>query len=237
MFKKTALIPLVVPLCFGAVPGCAAHSEQRDTMYPAAAAADEQALIDAATTTVRSMRESGRFPAFDHVESEARGVLIFPNTTKAALVFGGEGGKGVLLTRNYAGVWSAPAFYGIGAGSVGFQVGYQRASIVLFLMNEGTVVSAVDRGLKLGADATIAAGTIGDSGRAVTANTATDVVEFVDAGGLFAGVSVNGAIIGPREASNRRYYGPRATTHGIVMDRSFEHPATYDLRRALADIK
>lgn len=206
-------------------------------MYPAAAVAEEQALIDAATMTVRSMRESGRFPAFDDFASRARGVLIFPNTVKAALVFGGEGGKGVLLSRNYAGIWSAPAFYGIGAGSVGFQVGYQRASVVLFLMNEGTVESLVEHGLKLGADATIAAGTIGDSGRAVRGNIAADVVEFVDAGGVFAGVSLDGAIVGAREASNRRYYGNGATTHGIVLDRSFEHPATHDLRRALANIK
>jgi lipid-binding SYLF domain-containing protein len=180
------------------------------------------------------MRRSGNFPTFDYYASRARGVLIFPNVVKAAFVFGGEGGKGVLLARGADGSWSAPAFYGLGAGSIGFQIGYQRANVVLFLMNEDTLMSVINRGLTLGADATVAAGTVGSSGRSAAANLASDVVQLADAGGLFAGVSLDGAVVAAREGDNDRYYGSDASTISIVFDRRFDHAGAAVLRQALS---
>jgi lipid-binding SYLF domain-containing protein len=179
------------------------------------------------------MRQNPDFRGFDYFAARARGILIFPQTIKAAFLVGGEGGKGVLLARNADGSWSPPAFYGIGSGSVGLQVGYQKATIVLFLMNERTLMSVIDRGLTLGADASVAAGTVGDTGRSINATTSSDVVQLVDAGGLFAGVSLNGAVISARTRANHLYYGPGATTTGIVIDRLYEHPASRTLRDAL----
>lgn len=206
-------------------------------MSPAAAVSEEQGLVDATASVVRSMRTHGHFPSFDEYASHARAVLIFPNVVKAAFVVGGEGGKGVLLVHNADGSWSAPAFYGIGAGSFGLQFGYERAAIVLFLMRDETLASVIDRGLTLGADASVAAGTVGESGHAVGTKAAPDVIQQVDVGGVFAGVSLDGAVVSSRERANVHYYGPGAATRSVLFERRFDQPGTERLRASLAGSK
>jgi SH3 domain-containing YSC84-like protein 1 len=222
--RKVALLAALI------ASGC----NGREALSPASGVSAEQRLIDRSAEAVSAMRDDPDFPQLDAYLAQARGVLIFPRMIKAALVLGGEGGNGVLLARAPDGAWSAPAFYSIGAGSVGFQLGYQQASVVLLLMNDSTLLSVIDGGLKLGADATIAAGTLGDAGQARHASASADIVQFVDVGGVFAGVSLDGAVIKERESFNRRYYGSHATAHGILIRRSFEAPGVDVIRNALA---
>lgn len=216
------------------ISACSNRAQQREPLLPASGVSEEQRVVDGAARVVRSMRASGNFPSFDHYASHARGVLIFPSVLKAALVLGGEGGKGVLLAHYEDGSWSAPAFYGIGAGSVGLQLGYERASVVLFLMRDETLVSVIDHGLTTGAHASVAAGTVGKSGHAVGATTAPDVIQQVDVGGLFAGVSLDGAVVSARDRDDLHYYGLGASTTTIIVDRRFDQPGTQQLRAALA---
>lgn len=197
-------------------------------------ASDEQALIDRAAVAVDRMRQSGQFPALDDFLARAQGVMIFPRVIKAALVFGGEGGSGVLLSRDDKGSWSAPAFYGLGAGSAGFQLGYQEATVVLVFMNRSALLSTIDRALTLGADASIAAGTVGGAGSAASTSTGKDIYQFVDVGGVFAGASLDGTVVGARESLNQRYYGADANTYRIVMERRFDSPGAERLRAMLA---
>jgi lipid-binding SYLF domain-containing protein len=227
---------LVIAIILGFCVACGGHHERREPLTPAAAAVSpQQELIDASAVAVQSMRQSGNFPTFDYYAARSRGVLVFPHVVKAAFLFGGEGGKGVLLARSADGTWSAPAFYGIGAGSVGFQIGYQRATVVLFLMNERTLMSVIDRGLTLGVDATVAAGTVGSSGRSVGKMVSSDVVQLVEAGGVFAGVSLNGAVVADRDGDNAGYYGSGASTFDIVFTRKFDHAGATALKQAFAE--
>lgn len=205
----------------------------RDAAVSEPGATPEQTTIDRSAVAVERMRQSGQFPALDYFLSRAEGVMIFPRVVKAAFVLGGEGGSGVLLARDAKGEWSAPAFYGLGAGSAGFQLGYQEATVVLVFMNRPALMSAIDRGLTLGADASVAAGTVGDSGHAAAANTGKDVYQFVDVGGLFAGVSLDGTVVGAREKLNQRHYGADASTYRIVVERRFDRPGAERLRSAL----
>lgn len=204
----------------------------RDRAQGSAAEGREQQLIDRAADALLSMRAM-RAGALDYYLEHAVGVMIFPRVFKASLIFGGEGGTGVLLARDPTG-WSAPAFYSMGAGSAGFQIGYQEATIVLFFMNEAALRSAISRGLTLGADASIAAGSVGDSGEAVATRAASDIYQFVEVGGLFAGASLNGTVVGARSSMNEAYYGPGASAAAILLERRFASPGARTLWAALS---
>ncbi len=197
---------------------------------------DEQATVDRAAAALERMRTNPQFLGMDAYLRNARAVMIFPRVRKGALLVGGQGGTGVLVARDGQGHWSAPAFYSLGAGSAGPQIGYEEASIVLVFMTDRALRSAIDRGLTLGADASVAAGTTEGSSTSGAVNTGKDIYEFVDAGGVFAGASLNGTVIGAREALNQEYYGGSATTAGIVLQRRFDRPETMILKEALSRV-
>ena len=224
MFRRLLLV-----LTLLLVSGC-----YREATPATAGDSPQQKIVDRSAAAVTRMRESGHFPGMEYFVQNARGVLVFPRLIKASFIFGGEGGNGVLLARKDDGGWSAPAFYSLGAGSAGFQPGYQEATVVLFFMNDAALMSAINKGLTLGADASVAAGTLGDSGEATSAKTSKDLYEFADVGGLFAGVALDGTVVAAREEFNRAYYGPEATTLGIVVQHQFEAPGATPLELALA---
>lgn len=196
---------------------------------------DEQKLVNEATDAVKRMRSSGNFPQFDEYLEQAFGIMIFPDVVKAGFVLGGQGGSGVLLARGDDGELSSPAFFSIGGGSAGAQIGVQRLTLVFFFMKESALQSAIKGGLELGADATVATGTLGgDTGNSNRASASSDIVQLADASGVFAGVSVNGMVVSPRDGRNRAYYGPDATTRAIVIEERFHADEADGLRQALA---
>ncbi len=201
---------------------------------PGSEASTEQQLVDRSADALVAMRDSGRFPALGYFLTHAKGVMVFPRVIKAGLILGGSGGNGVLVARQPDGSWSAPAFYSLGGGSAGAQIGFQQAAVVLCFMSESALRSAIDRGLTLGTDASVAAGTIGNSGKAVAKSSASDIYQLVNAGGLFAGVSLTGTVVSARDSFNRAYYGPEATTRGIVVDGRFDRPSAAVLKQALS---
>jgi lipid-binding SYLF domain-containing protein len=207
--------------------------DRSEPMTPASGVSSEQRIIDRSAAAFSTMHSDPDFRALDDYLPRARGVLIFPRVIKAAFGFGGEGGNGVLVARTPDGGWSAPAFYSIGAGGVGLQLGYQETTLVLLLMRDSALFSVIDGGITLGADATVAAGTVGDTGESRRANTSADVIQFANAGGVFAGVSLDGAVIKERESFNRRYYGSDAGAYGILVERKFSSPGVDVLHRAL----
>jgi lipid-binding SYLF domain-containing protein len=194
---------------------------------------EEQDLVNRSAAVIEQLGTSGNLPALDVYLEGSKGVMIFPRVIRAALLFGGEGGNGVLLARSEAGSWSQPAFYTMGGANVGLQAGYREAEIVLFLTKESTVRSMVNRSVKLGADLSVAAGTAGDAGEARTALASADIIQLVSVGGVYAGASLDGAVVEDRESWNRDYYGPQATPWGIVIERRFENPGANVLLDAL----
>jgi len=227
---RKILSALSLLLLFGLMAGCyGAHNtaESNPAHY-------EQGLVDKAAATVRGMRTD---PAFRHIDvylRNARGVLILPSVIKAGLIYGGQGGNGVLLSREADGSWSSPAFYTLGGGSIGLQIGVQEAAIVLVFMNDKAFKSALDTGLTLGADATVAAGTDGLTGEVASTHVFKDVYYFADVGGLFAGVSLEGGVIHVREGLNKTYYGKTLTPREIVLERKVEAPGANQLKTALS---
>jgi SH3 domain-containing YSC84-like protein 1 len=120
---------------------------------------------------------------------------------------------------------------------VGLQIGYQNASVVLVFMSDRAFHAALERGLKLGADATVAAGNKSSgASQSEAADTAKDIYEFADAGGVFAGVSLDGLVVSSRDKLNQAYYGTSTTAAAIVLQRKVDRPETQVLKEALSRI-
>jgi SH3 domain-containing YSC84-like protein 1 len=211
-----------------------ACSRSEPARSPSGSDSPQQAIVESAAAALGSMRANGRFHALDGYLASAHGVMIFPRLVKAGLVFGGEGGTGVLVARKADGAFGAPAFYSIGGGSVGLQIGYQEASLVLVFMSERALLSALQRGVTLGTDVSVAAGTMGDASQARRQSSARDIYYFADVRGVFAGMSLDGAVVDARDSHNTAYYGAGATPQGIVLEQRFDRPEADVLRRALS---
>jgi len=227
--RKTVLAILAILALGALLTGCygAHNSGSPETPHY------EQGLVDKAALVVRGMRQD---PAFKHIEvylKNAKGVLVLPSVIKAGFIYGGQGGNGVLLARTADGSWSAPAFYTLGGGSIGLQIGVQEAAIVLVFMNDKALRSAIDTGLTLGADATAAAGTAGITGEVASTHVFKDVYYFADVGGLFAGLSLEGGVIHVRDGLNKAYYGKEFTPREIVLERKADASGAALLRDAL----
>jgi SH3 domain-containing YSC84-like protein 1 len=151
---------------------------------------------------------------------KAECVIVFPDTKKFALGVGGTYGRGAMTCRTgegFTGQWSAPTLMALEGGSIGFQIGGQETDYVLLVMNDRGATSVLGSKVKLGADASAAAG---PKGR--TAGAATDVVmraemlTYSRARGLFAGVSLEGSTLRPDNDANRLVYGSELAARDIV---------------------
>lgn len=156
--------------------------------------------------------------------SRARCIAVIPDLKKAAFVFGGEYGKGVMSCR--AGDrWSAPAFLQLIKGSWGFQVGAEQVDLVLLVMNESGVQKLLRNKVSLGADASIAAGPIGRNASASTdAQLTAEILSYSRAQGLFAGIDLSGGVLRPDDDANHDVYGRDATPRTILASSGLSAP-------------
>jgi lipid-binding SYLF domain-containing protein len=169
--------------------------------------------------------------AFRSYLGSARAVLIIPRLGKGGVVLGMSAGNGVLLARDrHSGAWSQPAFYRMIAGSIGLQIGFQVAEVVLLAMTENGLDALLSTKLQLGADASIAAGPVGSGGQAAT----TDIVAFARAKGAFGGLTVEGGAISPDGERNAAYYRQPVSPADILIRRIVHNPEAEDLVLSVA---
>jgi lipid-binding SYLF domain-containing protein len=169
---------------------------------------------------------------------KARCVIVFPSVVKAAFVVGGSYGRGAMVCRtgsDFTGPWGAPAMMALEAGSVGFQIGGQATDFVILVMNNRGVDSLLHSKVKLGADASVAAGPKGRDAQASTdATLRAEMLSYSRARGAFAGVSLEGSTLRPDEDANRRLYGRDTTAAHIITEGKIEAPASaHDLLATL----
>lgn len=147
----------------------------------------------------------------------AEAVAVFPGVVKAAFIIGGRGGQGV-ISRRIKGGWSAPAFFNIGGGSFGLQIGASKTDYVLLIMNEEGVKGLMEDKFEMGGAASVAAGPVGRTAAASTnATLDAGILTYSRSKGLFAGVSLEGAVINPDNDLNEALYeGKKASA---VLDR------------------
>lgn len=205
-------------------------------LLPIAAQAqtEQQTLVDRATLTVQELFSERVNPDSRGLLKNAKGIMVCPRVFKAGFILGGQGG-GCVLVSHANGSWSNPAFYGLGSGSIGLQIGVQDAQIVFIVLTEKGLAALMDSQFKIGADASIAVATIGAGvSGATTAALRADIVAFAQARGLFAGIAIDGSIISQRTDWNQAYYGQALSPQQIVLNGQGSNPGADPLREMLA---
>jgi lipid-binding SYLF domain-containing protein len=199
--KKLILLALVVSLCSFASAGDDQPKESKVTDR-VQSAADVLNQIQAAP-------DSG-IP--DNILSKSECVAVVPSMLKGGFIVGAKYGRGLASCRTPKG-WSAPAFFLVEGGSVGFQIGGQAVDLVMLIMNNNGMQHLLSSKFALGADASVAAGPVG---RHAEGNTdwkmRAEVLTYSRARGVFAGVSLNGAVIKDDKDSTREFYGHMVTS-------------------------
>jgi lipid-binding SYLF domain-containing protein len=196
---------------------------------------DAQQLVEKARLTFETFVADKQYEGMLTLVQRAKGVLIYPQVLRGAFIFGVAGGSGVFLARaEQANQWSGPAFYTIGEASFGLQAGGDAAEIVLVALTDRGVSALQATSAKLGADASVALGPIGAGASAATANLSADIISFARSKGLYAGISVQGAVVATRGGLNRAYYGQDVTPTDILIKRTVTNPQAAGLIQAIA---
>lgn len=156
-------------------------------------------------------------------------VIVLPSVLKAAFGFGGSYGRGAMTCRsgdNFMGPWSAPTMMTLEGGSFGFQLGAQATDFVLLVMNPRGASSILNSKVKLGVDASAAAGPKGRTAEAATdATMRAEVLTYSRSRGLFAGISLNGASLRPDNNANLSLYGRAIGAKDIALHGAVPIPA------------
>jgi SH3 domain-containing YSC84-like protein 1 len=168
-------------------------------------------------------------------------VVVFPSVLKAAFIVGGSYGRGAMSCRkgeNFTGPWGAPTMMALEGGSFGFQIGGEATDFVLLVMNERGASGILASKVKLGADASVAAGPVGRDASADTdATLRAEILSYSRARGLFAGVSLEGSTIRPDNGDNRRVYGREIPARDIVLSGTVSVPPAAEQLVSTLDAK
>jgi len=156
-------------------------------------------------------------------------VVVYPSVLKAAFVVGGSYGRGAMTCRkgdNFKGSWGASTMMALEGGSFGFQIGGQATDFVLLVMNEGGARGILSGKVKLGGDASVAAGPVGRNASAETDVTLrSEILSYSRSRGLFAGISLEGSTIRPDNKANEQIYGKKLEASQIVLSDQVSVPA------------
>jgi SH3 domain-containing YSC84-like protein 1 len=157
-------------------------------------------------------------------------VIVYPSVLKGAFIFGGSYGRGAMTCRtgeHFNGPWSAPTMMALEGGSFGFQIGGQATDFVLLVMNERGAKAILSSKVKLGADASAAAGPKGRNAEASTDVTMrAEILSYSRARGLFAGVSLTGSTVRPDNRANEKLYKKDVSSQEIVFKGAVPVPAS-----------
>ena len=198
---------------------------------------DAEMVIDQAVKTWQAFMQDPDFSGFREHVKNVKGILIVPALLKGAFLVGLEGGNGVLLVRDEkTGEWSEPVFYETTAVSFGPQAGGERSEAILVIQTVKGIESLLSSSVKLGGDVSAA---IGPKGGGMEGSTSTnpgkDFVTYSRSKGLYAGVSLEGASLRPKNDLNKSYYGSAVRPSDVVLVRNIKaNPHSQQLREAVA---
>jgi len=193
--------------------------------------ADAQALVDKARITFQGFMNDKNYEYLHNNLKNVKGLLIYPQVLKAGFILGGSGGTGVLVVRDAKTKdWSQPAFYTIGSGSFGLQIGGEAAEVIVMAMSQKAIDSLYTTSVKLGGDTSAAAGPYGAGAKA---NVTADFISYSKSKGLYAGLNLEGSVVDVRESLNKAYYGKDVTPVQIIVEKKASSKGSAGLREAL----
>jgi lipid-binding SYLF domain-containing protein len=208
---------------------------------PLLAAAASLAVVLVSVPSHAQVKEKRRLAACREVMEELLGgkegiprdlldkaecVAVVPSSKKLALGWGGRFGKGAVVCRRAGGRgWGSPLMISLGGGSWGAQIGVQAADYVFLVMNEKGIDHLLGSKFTLGADAAVAAGPVGRTGSASTdASMHAEILSYSRTRGLFAGVSLEGAVVKQDKDANENVYGERVDPKAVLLGGSLGMP-------------
>jgi len=180
---------------------------------PAFAQAEQQKLVDMADTTLQNFLSDPEMKWLQQNIGRARAVLIAPEIVKAGFIFGGSGGRAVLIAKE-GGQWHGPAFYTMATASVGFQAGVSVSENVTLVMSEKGLNSMLAANFKLGGDASVAAGPVGAGAKS---DVVADFIAFSRAKGVYGGLNLDGTLVNLSDEWNAAYYGKKVLPPDILI--------------------
>jgi lipid-binding SYLF domain-containing protein len=192
----------------------------------------EQDRVESAGTVVKEIMDiPDDIP--QNVIDKADCVVVLPSVLKAAFIVGASYGRGVMTCRtggNMRGPWGAPTMMALEGGSFGLQLGGQATDFVLLLMSERSASSILSSKVKIGGDASAAAGPVGRNASAETDVTfRAEILTYSRARGLFAGISLAGSTLRPDNSANQALYGKQISAKDIVLKGAVPPPPSAQL--------
>ncbi|HKQ72588.1 MAG TPA: lipid-binding SYLF domain-containing protein [Blastocatellia bacterium] len=208
----TYVLVLVIPNQSSAAQG--SKADERDRAQKAAVAFQE----------VMSAPDQG-IP--QELLDRAYCIAVFPSVKKGGFIVGGQYGKGLISCRRAQGSWGAPAYFTIGGGSFGLQIGGQAVDLVLLVMNKSGVDGLLQDKFEIGAGAGVSAGPIGRNTHVSTdVLLKSQIISYSRSRGLFGGLELKGAMITQDKSANKDIYGQEISAREIIVDGKVRTPAT-----------
>ena len=228
--RRTALLALVA----ATVAACATT----DSGKPVSSVDQDKLVSDAQVTLSNFVRDPDQTWIQDNLD-RAKAILIAPQIVKAGFIFGGSGGRAVLVVRDaaaphpaVANPWIGPAFYDLATASVGFQAGVEVSEVIIVVMTEKGLNSLLSTSFKIGGDASIAAGPVGAGAKStVTA----DLISFARAKGVYGGLNLDGTVVYANSSWNDAFYGGKnVLPPDILIRKAVQSPKSTPLLTAVA---
>jgi lipid-binding SYLF domain-containing protein len=182
----------------------------------AAPTSEQIELVQRSNVVLNEARHDPQFGDAPNLFARARGVMVVPQLVKGGFFVGGEGGNATLMAR-HGNRWSDPAFYTLASASFGLQIGLEVAEVVLFVMSDRALNAWMRDEVRLGGQAGLTVLVVGSNTAAsTTANLHVDVVAWAKSKGAYAGLTLEGSLIKPRNEWNVAYYGRPLTPVQIL---------------------
>jgi lipid-binding SYLF domain-containing protein len=193
---------------------------------------EQQGLVDKARVTFESFMADNNQSWLKENLNQAHGLIIVPSLLKAGFIVGGSGGSGVLIVKDHkTGQWSEPAFYTLGSGTFGLQIGAESAEVIMMVRTQKAVDALFTSSFKLGGDTSIAVGPVGEGAKS---NIMADILSFSRTKGAYVGISLEGSVIKTKDNWNEAYYGKAVSPVDIIVKGSVSNPGSEALRTSVA---
>jgi SH3 domain-containing YSC84-like protein 1 len=198
----------------------------------AQAQADQQKLVGEAEKTLSNFVRDPDMTWIQNNLGRAKAVLIAPQIVKAGFIIGGSGGRAVLVAHDAkSGKWTGPAFYTLATASIGFQAGVEASEAVTVVMTEKGLNSLLASSMKIGGDASVAAGPVGAGAKS---DIVADLVTFSRSKGVYGGLNLDGTVVSVANDWNKAYYGKDVLPPDILIRMSASNKQADPLLAAVA---